>query len=150
MYTGPIISEELHIGDTIKNFSFKISPTAFFQPNTRQAEKLYSKAVEMASNKPLGHVLDLYAGTSTLGILFSSKAKWSLLSRLIPMPHLMQRSIKNGTDVENLTVIKGDVGLVLAQLRKDRDFQPDVVVVDPPRAGLDDNALNHILEDQAR
>ncbi len=54
---------------------FHVSPQAFFQPNTLQAEKLYNKALEMAGGQSLDHVLDLYAGTSTLGILFSSIAK---------------------------------------------------------------------------
>jgi 23S rRNA (uracil1939-C5)-methyltransferase len=144
---GPdYLKEELLIGDSRKNFSFKISPTAFFQPNTLQAEKLYNKAVEMASNKLLWHVLDLYAGTSTLGILFSSKAKMVTSIEINPHATFDAEVNKEWNHVENLRVIKGDVGLVLAELRKDADFHPDVVVVDPPRAGLDDNALKHILE----
>ncbi|MBM3208529.1 MAG: class I SAM-dependent RNA methyltransferase, partial [Chlamydiae bacterium] len=144
---GPdYLTEELIIGESGKKFSFKISPTAFFQPNTRQAELLYNKAIMMAGTGSLRHVLDLYAGTSTLGILFSSKAEKVTSIEINPHATFDAEVNKEWNDVENLHVKKGDVAQILAELRKDPLFNSDVVVVDPPRAGLDANAINHIVE----
>ena len=100
----------------------------------------------MAGTSSLRHVLDLYAGTSTLGILFSSKAEKVTSIEINPHATFDAEVNKEWNDVTNLNVKKGDVAQILAELRKDPHFNSDVVVVDPPRAGLDANAINHIVE----
>ncbi|MCX6987682.1 MAG: 23S rRNA (uracil(1939)-C(5))-methyltransferase RlmD [Chlamydiae bacterium] len=144
---GPdCLTEQIHLPKQAKDFSFKISPTAFFQPNTLQAEKLYSKALDMVGEDPLSHVLDLYAGTSTLGILFSSQASQVTSIEINPHAVFDAEVNKEWNNISNLTVKRGDVAEVLAELRKDPGFQTDLVVLDPPRAGLDDKALSHVAD----
>lgn len=144
---GPdYLSEELFIEPLGKKYVFKISPTAFFQPNTLQAERLYARALEMAGSEKLAHVLDLYAGTSTLGILFSKKADKVTSIEINPHAVFDAEVNKEWNQITNLEVKKGDVAEVLAELRKDPSFQPELVVVDPPRSGLDPKALDHLLQ----
>jgi 23S rRNA (uracil1939-C5)-methyltransferase len=138
--------EDLYIGKEKRKFSFKISPTAFFQPNTHQAEKLYSKALEMAKTDQPLHALDLYAGTSTLGILFSSLASRVTSIEINPHATFDAEVNKEWNQIENLTVKKGDVAEVLAEMKKDPSFMADLIVVDPPRSGLDAKAIDQIVQ----
>lgn len=125
--------------------SFKISPTAFFQPNTAQAERLYSRALQLAAIPAGSIVYDLYCGTGTLGICAARQAKEVIGVELTPESVLDARENIRQNGLANVTIIKGDVGEVLAQLCQQRASQPDVVMVDPPRAGLDQQAIKHIL-----
>lgn len=123
---------------------FKISPTSFFQPNTFQAEKLYSAALNMVSF-PKKHVLDLYAGTATLGMAIAAKAERVTAIELNPHACFDAEVNKALNQFSNLEILCGDVGKMLDELRKRSDFiPPDLVVVDPPRSGLDPAALDQL------
>ncbi len=143
------IEEELEISclDYKRNYRFKISPTAFFQPNTLQAEKLYSKALEMAGLKKRNLVLDLYAGTATLGMIFSAFAEKVVAIELNPYAVFDAEANREMNQVNNLEVFKGDVSQVLKELKaKDPAFRrPDLVVLDPPRTGLFPEAVEEVL-----
>lgn len=130
------IREEIYIEG--KKLIFKISPTSFFQPNTLQAEVLYSKALEMI--EPKGHIFDLYAGTATIGMILAQKAQKVVAVELSPYAVFDAQESAVLNQIDNLEVVCGDVGKVLAQITT----TPDLVVVDPPRAGLDFNALEQI------
>jgi 23S rRNA (uracil1939-C5)-methyltransferase len=123
---------------------FKISPTSFFQPNTLQAEKLYSLALNMLSF-PKKHVMDLYAGTATFGMAMASKAQQVTAIEINPHACFDAESNKQLNGFSNLEILCGDVSKTLEDLRKRPDFtSADLVVVDPPRSGLDDAAVNHL------
>lgn len=123
---------------------FKISPTSFFQPNTAQAEKLYSAALNMVCF-PKKHVLDLYAGTATLGMAMAAKAEKVTAIEINPHACFDAESNKELNGFSNLEILCGDVGKKLEELRLRSDFiPPDLVVVDPPRMGLDATALEHL------
>ncbi len=148
--TGPDhIEEELRIEclDFKKRYLFKVSPTAFFQPNTDQAEKLYSKVLEIAGLKKRNLVLDLYAGTATLGMIFSSFAEKVVAIELNPYAVFDAEVNRELNNVDNLQVFKGDVPEVLKDLRKkDSSFkQVDLIVLDPPRTGLLFDAVEVVL-----
>lgn len=132
--------------ETKKAYTFHISPKAFFQPNTRQAERLYTKVLEMVQMPPDAIVYDLYCGTGTLGICLAGLAKEVIGIELSPESVLdAQENIKkNG--LTNVEVLQGDAGKVLAGLLAEERKRADIVVVDPPRAGLDSKALQHLLE----
>ena len=91
-------------------------------------------------------MLDLYAGTSTLGILFSSIAKKVTSIEINPHAVFDAEVNKEWNQIENLTVKMGDVAECLTELRKDTSFRSELVVVDPPRSGLDPKALAHLIE----
>jgi len=139
------IREFLHIqvGSKTDVLSFGISPSAFFQPNTLQAEKIYSHALELAEPSPETIVYDLYCGTGALGICLSKHVKQVFGIELSPESSLdaRQNALKNGC--ENVTIFTGDVQKVLA---REKLPVPDIVLIDPPRAGLDSGAIKQIVE----
>lgn len=141
--------ETLHIviGDQpAYSMTFRISPSAFFQPNTRQAEQLYSKALTLAQIQPDSLVYDLYCGTGTLGLCAAKQAKEVIGIELSPESVVDARENIKLNGVKNILIRQGDVGQELAKLEKERKQIPDIVMVDPPRAGLDAKAIQHLLE----
>lgn len=130
------IVEELHLENG--PLSFKISPTSFFQPNTLQAEKLYDTALAMLPEASV--VYDLYCGTGTLGMAAARRAKTVIGVELSPEAVLDAEENAKRNGITNITFHQGDVGQVLAKLT----LQPDVVILDPPRAGLDTTAISHL------
>jgi 23S rRNA (uracil1939-C5)-methyltransferase len=141
------IVEKLELDTGI--LEFKISPISFFQPNTYSAEILYNTAISYLDNSDV--VFDLYSGTGTLAMIASKKAKKVVAIELSAEAVLDAEENKKRNHIENVTFHQGDVGKVLSTLKQRSDFQkPDVVIVDPPRAGLDSNAIEHITEMQPK
>lgn len=129
------------------SLTFTVSPAAFFQPNTRQAEQLYSKALQMAKIPKDAVVYDLYCGTGTLGICVAKKAKQVIGIEISPESALDARTNATRNGFENVTILSGAVRHVLHQMSLENRFlKPDVVMVDPPRPGLDAEALKQLLE----
>ncbi|MBX9923003.1 MAG: 23S rRNA (uracil(1939)-C(5))-methyltransferase RlmD [Rhabdochlamydiaceae bacterium] len=144
LLSGPDhIQEELDIviGPYQKTYRFKISPTAFFQPNTMQAEKLYSQALAIAGMKKRKCVLDLYAGTATLGMVFAPFAEKVIAIELNPYAVFDAQVNQELNEVQNLQVHQGDVAQVLQDLKLQT---PDLIVIDPPRIGLSPQAAEII------
>ncbi len=132
------IVEELHL--EMARLSFKISPSSFFQPNTIAAEKLYNTALSMIDQADV--VYDLYSGTGTLGMAASQKAKQVIGIELSPEAVIDAEENILRNQIQNMKMIQGDVGKVLTKLLDEKI--PDVVILDPPRAGLDSLALHHL------
>ncbi len=129
-----------------KEFVFKISPSSFFQPNTLQAEKLYAEALKMIHGHK-EHIMDLYAGIGTLGLICAQRAKRVTSIELNPYAVYDGESSKELNGIEHCEMVRGDVGKVLERLRQKEGFvAPDLVIVDPPRTGLDAAALGHLIE----
>ncbi|MFI0434376.1 MAG: 23S rRNA (uracil(1939)-C(5))-methyltransferase RlmD [Parachlamydiaceae bacterium] len=152
LYGPDHIREILHI-ETEKNQSdllnFRISPTAFFQPNTLQAEKLYSEAIQL-TQAPSGSIIyDLYCGTGTLGICMAKKAKKVVGIEINPESSLDAVENVKKNHLSHVSILTGDVGHLLGPLLQDPGLRPDVVLVDPPRAGLDDRAIGHLIRIKA-
>jgi 23S rRNA (uracil1939-C5)-methyltransferase len=132
------IREELTIeGRTLK---FKISPSSFFQPNTVQAEVLYTKALEMPTLTDQSLVYDLYCGTATLGMAFALKAQKVIAIELNPHAVFDARINAEQNNISNIEIHCGDVGKILSQATA----SPDLAIVDPPRPGLDPLALQQL------
>lgn len=143
LYGPDHIRETLFVGN--KTLHFKISPSAFFQPSTEQAEKLYQRGLEMIQIPPGAVVYDLYCGTGTLGICAASQAKEVIGIELSPESVLDAKENIKLNDLSNVQIIQGDVGKVLSTLSN----KPDVVMVDPPRTGLDLKAIKYLLDIKA-
>lgn len=138
------IREELEIKN--RRLTFKISPTSFFQPNTLQAEQLYTRALEMLQLSAQARVFDLYCGTATISMALAAEASHVIGIELNPHAVFDAEGNRELNGINNLEILCGDVGKVLTQLCAQTDFvPPDAVVVDPPRSGLDSLALSHIL-----
>lgn len=136
---------EIEIDGKKRPFLFKISPTSFFQPNSFQAELLYGRALEMAAVTRDTHVFDLYCGTATLGMVFAERAGRVTGIELSPEATFDAESNLKANGIENMQVRCGDVGKVLKSMHEE-NLKPDLVIVDPPRAGLDATALAEILQ----
>jgi 23S rRNA (uracil1939-C5)-methyltransferase len=141
---GPVsIKEEMLISypHQRKTFSFHIGPTSFFQPNTLMAEKLFSLAILHLPKKKYDLVYDLYCGSGSIGMIFSQMAQ-----EVIGI-ELNEEAVKDGqknieaNHIQNCKIMQGDVGKILLSMPKK---YPDLVIVDPPRAGLDPLALHQI------
>ena len=147
------LREELSVpvGDTKHAVRFRISPTAFFQPNPAQAARLYGLAVERAGIRSGDVVFDLYCGTGSLGLCAAPVAKSVTGIELSPTAVDDARRNVDNNGFGNMEIVCGDVGRELSRLRAEDGFvTPDVVMVDPPRAGLDATALEHLAQLKAR
>jgi 23S rRNA (uracil1939-C5)-methyltransferase len=136
----------LNTGHFAHAFHFQISPSAFFQPNTRQAEMLYSSVVRMMNLPRDSVIYDLYCGTGTLGICLAKNAKEVIGIDICPESVCDARENVKKNLLSNVSIIQGDVGQVLCELQAGNERVPDAVLVDPPRVGLDFKAIKHILE----
>lgn len=140
------INDELIYGkgkiiEILCNKNFYISPSSFFQVNTLQAEKLYNKAIAYADIKKEDTVLDLYCGTGTIGLVASDKAKKVIGIELNKEAIKDANENKKLNNINNIEFYAGDVGKILNK----NNYKPDIIIVDPPRAGLDSLALAQIL-----
>jgi 23S rRNA (uracil1939-C5)-methyltransferase len=132
--------------ERLENFEFIISPKSFFQTNTKQAEKLYSITRDFAQLTGNEIVYDLYCGTGSIGIFVSPGAKKIIGVELIE--DAIEDAKKNAAvnKISHAHFFAGDVIKIC-----DDDFfvkhgRPDVVITDPPRAGMHEKLVNKLLE----
>lgn len=141
------IREELTLplasGNLPKKLFFNISPSAFYQPNTLQAERLYAKALELAKIQPNDLVFDLYCGTATLGICAAFVARYVVGVELSYESALDARENAKLNCLKNVEILQGRVEDKLEELSL--FGVPDVIIVDPPREGLTKEALKTLL-----
>ena len=130
------------IQDRIGPCTFQISANSFFQTNSLGAEKLYGKVVEFAGLKGRETVLDLYSGTGTIPIFLADSAKRVIGMEIVESAVLDARRNCRQNGIENCEFILGDIRESLSLLR----FQPEVMIIDPPRAGMHQDVLCRVLE----
>src|SRR5262249_34258743 len=133
------------IEEKLCGLRFRVRPNAFLQTNTRMAERLYALAREYAALSGRETVYDLYCGIGTIGLTLASDALtvWGVEVSEESVACALENADLNG--ITNAAFFAGNVGQSLAELR-DRSGEPDVVVVDPPRAGLAGKALRRLGE----
>ncbi|MFI5185303.1 MAG: 23S rRNA (uracil(1939)-C(5))-methyltransferase RlmD [Chitinophagales bacterium] len=135
-----------YVIEKMEDFQFKIGPKSFFQTNTKQAEELYKVAREFAELSGNETVYDLYCGTGSIGIFLSKQAK-----KIIGV-EMIDAAVKDAEEnaalnkVESAKFFTGDV----IDICNDEFFQqqgkPDVIVTDPPRAGMHGKLVQKILD----
>lgn len=135
--------------EKLENFSFKISPKSFFQTNTKQAEKLYQITRDFAGLTGNEVVYDLYCGTGSIGIFLSQGAKKIIGVEAIE--DAIEDAIENAAlnAINHTHFFAGDV----IKICNDEFFathgKPDVVITDPPRAGMHEKLVNKLLDIEA-
>jgi 23S rRNA (uracil1939-C5)-methyltransferase len=131
------------IEEELCGLRFRIRPNAFLQTNTEMAEVLYELAVDFAGLTRDETVYDLYCGIGTIGLTMASRALtvWGIDVSEESIACALENADLN--DVTNAAFYAGEVGQAVEELR-DRAGDPDVVVVDPPRAGLSGKAVRRI------
>ena len=134
-----------YIQDKLGEYCFKISPLSFYQVNPIQAEKLYLKGVEAANISEEDVVFDLYCGIGTISLFMSSYAKRVYGIEIVKEAVDMAKENAKLNQVDNVEFIAGDVEEAFDDLLHNRKIIPDIVMVDPPRKGLDDKTVENIL-----
>ena len=130
-----------YITEEMLGLSFKISPFSFFQPNVFTAEKLYQKAFDLAEIDSSMNVLDLYSGTGTITQLMATVANTATGIEIVEEAVDKARENAKLNDLNNVNFLCGDV---LEEIEKVGD-KYDVVILDPPRAGISPASLDKIL-----
>jgi 23S rRNA (uracil1939-C5)-methyltransferase len=132
--------------EKLGKWEFMISPKSFFQTNTQQAENLYSVAKDFAGLTGEEIVYDLYCGTGSIGIFVSDKAKKIIGVEVIE--DAIEDAKKNAAlnNIEHAHFFAGDVIKICNDEFFTKHGKPDVVITDPPRAGMHEKLVNKLLE----
>jgi 23S rRNA (uracil1939-C5)-methyltransferase len=151
------VAETTHGGDTellsgsdrlqeeLGGLRLQLSPEAFFQTNTEMAVRLYELAIEYTEPRGFERCYDLYCGIGTIGLLFAPRVAevWGL--------EIVERAIADAianaraNEIDNARFFAGDTRLALRELVATAG-RPDLVIVDPPRAGLSQKVVRRIIE----
>ncbi|MDF7801339.1 23S rRNA (uracil(1939)-C(5))-methyltransferase RlmD [Pontiellaceae bacterium B1224] len=136
-----------YITDRLGDYTYRISANSFFQTNSIQAEKLYIQILEAAQLKPTDIVYDLFCGTGSITLFASSHCKKVLGVELVESSVNDARENAKRHDIDNCEFIRLDLKDI-KHIRKDMaDFgAPDVVITDPPRAGMNPKAVQALRE----
>lgn len=129
-----LIYGEDKIQDSILGYHFNISSKSFYQVNPKQTEVLYSKAIELADLKDTDVVLDAYCGIGTIGICIANKVKQVYGMEIVEDAIKMAEENAQLNHISNITFEAGDAKDVMEKWNK---IHFDVLIVDPPRKGLD-------------
>jgi 23S rRNA (uracil1939-C5)-methyltransferase len=145
--TGALGAERLV--ERIGGIEVEVSPTAFLQTNTETADRLYAAVIEYADLRGDERVFDLYCGVGTIGLALAPSARevWGVESVPEAVADAERNAERNAIDNAHFRAADARLGLrpLLAEAGR-----PDVVVVDPPRAGLSKKIVRRVLECEAR
>ena len=138
-----------YITEMLEDFAFKISPKSFFQTNSKQAERLYQVTRDFAELTGKEVVYDLYCGTGSIGIFCSRQAK-----KIVGVEFVADaiEDAKENASMNNLTdtaFFAGDVIDICDDAFFEEHGKPDVIITDPPRAGMHEKLVRKLLEMEA-
>ncbi len=129
-----------HLKVSINNLIFQISPQSFFQVNTNTIIKLYNQVLKYASPTKNDTIIDLYCGTGSIGLYLSKYCKQVIGIELNPQAIKDAKENARLNKITNATFIEGDVKDII-----NNKYQANIIIVDPPRKGLDQKTINIIL-----
>lgn len=133
-----------YIYDKLGDYTFKISPLSFYQINPIQTEKLYNLALEKAELTGKEVLFDLYCGIGTIGIFMANIAKEVYGIEIVEQAIADAKENCKINNITNAQYYAGDTEKLLEDLIKKEHIIPDVIVVDPPRKGLDKTTIENI------
>ena len=129
-----------YIEDTLCGLNFRLSPRSFYQVNHHQAQRLYEAAISQAEITPEDLVLDLYCGVGTITLAMAKSAGKVIGVEVVEQAVADARDNAARNGIENAEFFCGDAGQAALELEK-QGIRPDVVVVDPPRKGLNADTI---------
>jgi 23S rRNA (uracil-5-)-methyltransferase RumA len=138
-----------YIEETLEDYRFKISPKSFFQTNTYQAEELYRITREFAGLTGNETLYDLYCGTGSIGIFCSKQAKKVIGIEVVAdaVKDAYQNAAMN--DLDHCKFYAGDVSDICTDEFFAEHGRPDVIITDPPRAGMHEKLVQQLLKMRA-
>lgn len=137
-----VLDDNSTIIKTIGNYKFNVSLESFFQVNDNVTYKMYEKIKEYAHATKKDNILDLYCGTGTIGIYLSNTCHEVLGIEINKQAIIDANKNKELNNIKNISFIADDVSNIITNL----NFKPDIIIVDPPRAGLDHIAIDTIIK----
>ena len=132
------------ITEEICGYKYKLLPSAFFQLNLEQTEKLYQEVINLSKFKGYEKVLDAYSGVGTIGLSVSKYVKEvrGIDNNKQAIINAQANYKENG--ITNAKYFYGDILHYLTKWQKTEEFTPDVMIVDPPRTGMELRLLNYL------
>lgn len=134
-----------HIVEEMEDLHFKVGPKSFYQTNTHQAYELYKVAREFAGLTGNELVYDLYTGTGTIAQFVSKKARQVIGIEYVPEAIEDAKVNAEFNQITNCLFYAGDMKKVLDHAFVEKHGRPDVIITDPPRAGMDEDVVDVIL-----
>ena len=147
--TPQTVSGKGYIIEKLEDYQYKISSKSFFQTNTKQAEQLYAVARNFAELTGNEIVYDLYCGTGSIGIFVSSLAKKIIGVEVIEEAIADAKENAALNNITNTSFYTGDVIEVCDDIFFEKEGRPNVIIVDPPRAGLHSSLSEKLLQVEA-
>ena len=141
-----VVTGKGYVMEKLEDLQFKIGPKSFFQTNTKQTEKLYSVAREYAELTGNETVYDLYCGTGSIGIFVSKMAKKIIGVEMIAAAISDAKENAALNKVHHAEFFTGDVIKICDDAFFTAHGKPDVIITDPPRAGMHEKLVRKILE----
>ncbi|MFI5153475.1 MAG: 23S rRNA (uracil(1939)-C(5))-methyltransferase RlmD [Chitinophagales bacterium] len=135
--------------EKMNDFQFKIGPKSFFQTNSLQALKLYEISRDYAELKGNEIVYDLYCGTGSIGIFLSPRAGKVIGVELVPEAIADAKENAELNQIKHAKFIAGDVLDICTNNFFEHEGRPDVIITDPPRAGMHERLVKKILDMEA-
>ena len=129
-----------YIEDTLCGLTFRLSARSFYQVNHPQAQRLYEAAIAQAEITEKDLVLDLYCGVGTITLIMAKQAKQVIGVEVVEAAVQDARDNAKRNGIENAEFFCGDAGKAALELEQ-KGIRPDVVVVDPPRKGLNGDTI---------
>ena len=136
-----------YIEDTLCGLNFRLSPRSFYQVNHHQAQRLYQMAISQAEITKADTVLDLYCGVGTITLAMAGAAGKVIGVEVVPqaVEDARDNAVRNG--IMNAEFFCGDAGQAALRAGRKAACRPDVMVVDPPRKGLNADVIDAIRRD---
>ena len=135
-----VLDNDAYIIKEIGKYKYKVSLDSFFQVNDNVTYKMYEKIKEYANSNKEDNILDLYCGTGTIGIYVSENANKVLGIEINKNAIKDAKENKKLNNIDNITFISDDVSHIINKI----DFKPSIIIVDPPRAGLDEKTIKSL------
>lgn len=137
------------VEEKLGTVTFKIGPKSFFQTSTKQAEKLFDKVVEFADLKGDENVYDLYTGLGSIALYIAHKCKQVVGIEEIAAAIEDAKENAERNDIHNAIFYAGDVKDILTTEFAEKHGKPDVLITDPPRAGMHTAVAEMLLQLEA-
>lgn len=131
--------------EAMEDFTFRVGPMSFYQTNPEQAYKLYCQARAMADLQGDELVYDLYTGTGTIALFMAPKAKKVIGVEYVEEAVAAAKENAERNNIDNVEFLAGDMSKVFNHDFVNRYGAPDVVVTDPPRAGMHPDVVKQLL-----
>ena len=144
-YLGDDHIEEQMATPDGRNLRFIINPKSFYQTNSQQAQRLYSFVAELADLQPTDTLYDLYTGTGTIALFLAARAKKVVGIEYVEEAIADARLNAERNGFNNTVFYAGDMARVLTDDFIAANGRPDVVVTDPPRAGMHERVVQQLL-----